>query len=242
MASSEAEKIHSSVKPTIARGQHQFNRRHYFLSDSFFSNSSIGLAVYISPPPQWVQFISLDSPDITYTLLRFESNEEHNSSSFNLSSHQDSSESQEIELVHSFLVFDLAQVKARACYSWWLAAPRRSWWSGSFGACRGDCGSLKEVLVTLFMIWAPPCRRWQTETPSERQLCMWHGRWHNPWWVSQRGLGVIAKSSIPREKSSCLIYFQAFTSCLLLCLVSFACLCSSLSSLQLVLGEFGRLE
>jgi hypothetical protein len=49
--------------------------------------------------------------------LRFESNKEHNSSSFNLSSHQDSSEAQEIELVHSFLVFDPAQVKAMTCYS-----------------------------------------------------------------------------------------------------------------------------
>jgi hypothetical protein len=62
--------------------------------------------------------LSLDSLDIIYTLLSFKSNKEHNSSSFNLSSHQDSSESQEIELVHLFLVFDPAQVKARACYSW----------------------------------------------------------------------------------------------------------------------------
>jgi hypothetical protein len=44
--------------------------------------------------------------------LKFESNKEHISSSFNLSSHQYSSEGQEIELVHSFLVFDPAQVKA----------------------------------------------------------------------------------------------------------------------------------
>jgi hypothetical protein len=50
--------------------------------------------------------------------LRFESNKEHNSSSFNLSSHQDSSEGQEIELVHSYLVFNPTQVKARVCYSW----------------------------------------------------------------------------------------------------------------------------
>jgi hypothetical protein len=48
MASSEAEKMHASVKPTIARGQHRFNRRYYFLSDSFFSNGSIGFAVYIN--------------------------------------------------------------------------------------------------------------------------------------------------------------------------------------------------
>jgi hypothetical protein len=159
--------MHSSVKSTIARGQHRFNRRYYFLSDNFFSNHSIGLAVYISAPIASIQ-LSLDSADITYTLLRFESNKEHNSSSFNLSSHQDSSEGQEIELVHSYFMFDPAQVKARACYSWWLAAPRRSWWPGSFGSCRGDCGSPKEVLVTLFMVWAPPCRRWRTETLSER--------------------------------------------------------------------------
>jgi hypothetical protein len=174
--------------------------------------------------------LSLDSPDIKYTLLRFESNMENISSSFNLSSHQDSSGGQEIELGHSFLVFDHAQMKARACYSWWLAAPRWSWWSRSFEACRGDCEILKEVLVTLDMVWAPPYRRWQTETPSEHPFSMWHGRWHNPLWVSQHGLGVIVKSLISREKiilpplrSS--INFQAFTSCLLLCLLSLACLC-----------------
>jgi hypothetical protein len=38
-------------------------------------------------------------------------------SSFNLSSHQDSSEGQEIELGHLFLVFDPTQMNARACYS-----------------------------------------------------------------------------------------------------------------------------
>jgi hypothetical protein len=116
MDSSETEKMHSSVKPMIARGQHRFNQRSYFLSDSFFFNGSIGRAVYISAPMASIQ-LSLDSPDIIYTLLSFESNKEHNSSSFNLSSHQDSSEGQEIELVHSYLMFDSAQVKARVCYS-----------------------------------------------------------------------------------------------------------------------------
>jgi hypothetical protein len=62
--------------------------------------------------------LSLDSPDIIHTLLSFESNKEHYSSSFNLSSHKDSSEGQEIELVHSYLVFDPAQVKAKTFYSW----------------------------------------------------------------------------------------------------------------------------
>jgi hypothetical protein len=117
MANSEAEKMHSSVKPTIVRGQHRFNQRYYFLSDSFFFNGSNGLAVYISTSMTSIQ-LSLDSPDIIYTLLSFKNNKEHNSSSFNLSSHQDSSEGKEIELVHSYLVFDPAQVKARACYSW----------------------------------------------------------------------------------------------------------------------------
>jgi hypothetical protein len=60
----------------------------------------------------------LDSRDIKYTFLRFESNKENILSSFNLSSHQDSSGGQEIELGHSFLVFDPAQMKARACYTW----------------------------------------------------------------------------------------------------------------------------
>jgi hypothetical protein len=103
----------------------------------------------------------------------------------------------------------------RACYSLWLAAPRQSWWSGSLGAYRGDCGSPKEVVVTLFMVWASPCRRWQTETPSEHLLSMWHERWHNPLWVSQRGLGVITKSPTPREKIRLphlllSIYFMSF--------------------------------
>jgi hypothetical protein len=115
MASSEAGKMHSLVKPTIPRGQHRFNRRYYFLSDNFFSNGSIGRVVYISAPNGFNSALSLDSPDIIYTLLSFDSNMEHNSSSFNLSSHQDSSEGQEIELVHSYLLFDPAQVKARAC-------------------------------------------------------------------------------------------------------------------------------
>jgi hypothetical protein len=110
--------MHSLVKPTIARGQHRFNRRYYFLSNSFFCNGSIGRAVYISASNGFNSALSLDSPDIIYTLLSFESNKEYNSSSFNLSSHQDLSECQETELVHSYLVFDPAQVKDMACYSW----------------------------------------------------------------------------------------------------------------------------
>jgi hypothetical protein len=209
MASSEAKKIHLSFKPTLARGQHRFDRHYYFFWHLFLQ--WLYWTCYLYKRPQWLPFNPLDSPDIKYTLLRFEGNKENISSSFNLSSHQDSSGVQEIELGHSFLVFDPAQMKARACYSWWLVAPRQSWWSGSFGACRGDCGSPNEVLVTLYMVLAPPYRRWQTETPSERLLSMWHGRWHNPLCVSQRGLRVIAKSLIPRKKSSCLLYFQALT-------------------------------
>jgi hypothetical protein len=150
-ASSEAEKMYSSFKPMLATGHHQFNRRYYFFSQLFLQRLYSTCCLY--KRPQWLQLSSLDSSDIEYPLLKFESNKEHISSSFNLSSHQDLSEGQEIELVHSFLVFDSAQVKTMACYSWWLAARRRSWWSGFFGACRGDCRSPKEVLVTLFMIW-----------------------------------------------------------------------------------------
>jgi hypothetical protein len=51
--------------------------------------------------------------------LRFESNNENISSSSILSSHQDSSEGQEIELGHSFLVFDPAQVKGLATLGDW---------------------------------------------------------------------------------------------------------------------------
>jgi hypothetical protein len=86
-------------------------------SDSFFSNDSIGLAVYISVPNGFHSALS-NSLDIKYTLLRFQSNKENILSSFNLSSHQDLSGGQEIELGHSFLVFNPAQMKVRACYSW----------------------------------------------------------------------------------------------------------------------------
>jgi hypothetical protein len=49
MASSEAEKIHSSFKLTLARGITGLTDIITF-SDSFFSNGSIGLVVYISVP------------------------------------------------------------------------------------------------------------------------------------------------------------------------------------------------
>jgi hypothetical protein len=153
-ANSEAEKIHSLFKPTLARGQHRFDRRYYFFWQLFLERLYWTCCLY--KRPQWLSFSSLGSPNIKYTLLRFESNKENSSSSFNLSSHQDSIGDQEIELGYSFLVFDPAQVKARACSSWWLTAPRRSWWSGSFEAYCGDYGSPKEVLVTLYMVWAPP--------------------------------------------------------------------------------------
>jgi hypothetical protein len=48
-ASSEAEKMHSSFKPTLARGQHRFDRCYYFFWQ-FSSNGSIRLDVYISIP------------------------------------------------------------------------------------------------------------------------------------------------------------------------------------------------
>jgi hypothetical protein len=67
-ASSETEKIHSSVKPTVARGQHRFNRRYYFLSGSFFSNGSIGLDVYISAPNGFNSALSRLSTHHIHTL------------------------------------------------------------------------------------------------------------------------------------------------------------------------------
>jgi hypothetical protein len=68
MASSKAEKMHSSVKPTIARGQHRFNQRYYFLSDSFFSNGSIELAVYIGTPNDFNSALSRLSRHYIHTL------------------------------------------------------------------------------------------------------------------------------------------------------------------------------
>ena len=50
----------------------------------------------------------------------------------------------------------LAQVKALACYSWWLASPRRSWWSRCFSR------SLPRIVGArrrrLYVAWSPPRR------------------------------------------------------------------------------------
>ena len=49
----------------------------------------------------------------------------------------------------------LAQVKALTCYSWWLAAPRRSWWLRCFFR------SLPRIVGSrrsLYVAWAPPRR------------------------------------------------------------------------------------
>jgi hypothetical protein len=50
----------------------------------------------------------------------------------------------------------LAQVKVLACYSWWLASPRRSWWSGCFSR------SLPRIVGArrrrLYVVWSPPRR------------------------------------------------------------------------------------
>ena len=59
----------------------------------------------------------------------------------------------------------LAQVKALACYSWWLAAPRRSWWLKVFlPELAKDCGSPKKVVRGL----SSTTPGWWTETLSER--------------------------------------------------------------------------
>jgi len=53
-----------------------------------------------------------------------------------------------------------------ACYSWCLAAPRRTWWPGCvLGACQGDCGSPKNNGVQGLSSTLPG---WRTETLSER--------------------------------------------------------------------------
>ena len=59
----------------------------------------------------------------------------------------------------------LAQVKALACYSWWLAAPRRSWWLKVFlPELANDCGSPKKFVRGL----SSTTPGWWTETLSER--------------------------------------------------------------------------
>jgi hypothetical protein len=147
-ASSEAEKIHSSFKPTLARGQHRFDQCYYFFWQLFLQRLYWTCCLY--KHLQWRPFSSLDSPDIKYTLLGFESNKKNISSSSILSSHQDSSEGQEIELGNSFLVFDPAQVKGLVTLGDWqhlgglgdrgpselavviVEARRRSWWPYSW--------------------------------------------------------------------------------------------------------------
>ena len=59
----------------------------------------------------------------------------------------------------------LAQVKILACYSWWLAAPRRSWWLKMFlPELANDCGSPKKFVRGL----SSTTPGWWTETLSER--------------------------------------------------------------------------
>jgi hypothetical protein len=170
--------------------------------------------------------LSLDSPDIIYIFLSFESNKEYNSSSFNLSSHQDSSKGQEIELVHSYLVFDPAQMKARACYSWWLAAPMRSWWSGW-------PSELVVVIVEARRRSWWPCSWFELHHAGdgERRLLV-SVLVLVTWEVTRPFVGVTTWIrgdcqiiDTTGKKSTCLLYFQAFTLCHLLCLVSLACLC-----------------
>jgi hypothetical protein len=78
-ASSKAEKIQSSFKPMLARGQHRFDRCYCFFWQLFLQRLYWTCCLY--KRPQWFSFSSFDSPDIKYTLLRFESNKENISSS-----------------------------------------------------------------------------------------------------------------------------------------------------------------
>jgi hypothetical protein len=123
--------MYSSVKPTIARGQHQFNR-HYYFYWQLFHHGSIRLAAYISAPMALI-LSARESEHFTHIQEYWEHLELH---SYTCNQAKTSRIKQSPRdwggvalCIHSWWLGP-TQVKAKTCYSWWLAAPRRSWWSG----------------------------------------------------------------------------------------------------------------
>ena len=123
-----------------------------------FSNGSIRVScIYI--PLQWVILKSLDTRKHSYTHTIVESHLELHIPHICLFNHSRSKtkdlSKEKLVSIHSWWSV-LAQVKALACYSWWLAAPRRSWWSRCFSR------SLPRIVGArrrrLYVAWSPPRR------------------------------------------------------------------------------------
>ena len=127
----------------------QINRR-CVLFWQLFSNGSIRVScLYI--PLQCVILLSLDTRQHSYTHTIVESHLElHFPHSFNHSRSKIKDLSREKLVCICSWWSVLAQVNALACYSWWLAAPRRSWWLKVFlPELAKDCGSPKKLCTWL---------------------------------------------------------------------------------------------
>ena len=135
----------------------RINRR-YAVFWQLFSNGSICVScLYI--PLQWVISPTLDTrqhPN-THTIVKSHLELHHSHTcAFNQSRSKIKDLSREkLVCIRSWWSV-LAQVKALACYSWWLASPRRSWWSRCFSR------SLPRIVGArrrrLYVAWSPPRR------------------------------------------------------------------------------------
>ena len=191
---------------------HRINRR-YAVFWQLFSNGSIRVScLYI--PLQWVILHTLDTRTYSYThtLLRATlSFIIHTYCSFNQSRSKTKDLSREKLVCICSWWSVLAQVKTLACYSWWLAAPRRSWWLKVFlPELANDCGSPKKFVRGL----SSTTPGWWTETLSERPRLGDLGgdktlsECHNVDW------GCVPTHRHHGKKSGCLLrtpYFQALT-------------------------------
>jgi hypothetical protein len=225
-SSSEAEKVHSSVKPTIARGSTGLTGVSTF-SDSFFSNDSIRLAAYISASngshsalsrirtlhtyPRALRahrtsFIHLWSSQVIKNLTKAKRLRRSSFVHHFLVIGSCSSEGQDLLLlvIGSTLVILVIRVTFRACQGV-VEVRRRSWWLCTwFELHHAGDGERRLLVSTLVLV------TWEVTRPLVGVTT----------WI--RGDCQIIDTT--RKKSSCLFYFQAFTLCLLLCLVSLACL------------------
>jgi hypothetical protein len=124
--------MHSSVKPMLARGQHQFNRRYYFFWQFFHQRLYSICCLYKRPQMALIQ-LARQSEHFTHIQEHWEHLELH---SYTCNQAKTSRIKQMprdwggVALCINSWWLGPAQVKVKTCYSWWLAAPRRSWWSG----------------------------------------------------------------------------------------------------------------
>jgi hypothetical protein len=123
--------MHSSVKPKIARGQHRFNRRYYFFWQPFHQRLYSTCCLY--KRLQWLSFNARQLEHFTYIQEYWEHLELHSYTYNQVKTWRIKQRARDWEgvalCIHSWWL-NPVQVRAKTYYSWWLAAPRRSWWSG----------------------------------------------------------------------------------------------------------------